>query len=175
MKNNGKIVALDHDQQRLRELTVQMQRLGVSIVTTEDHDLKTWLPEDSVGSFDRILLDAPCTGLGVLRRNPDAKWNISEEDIQRHKGRQLRFLNNLAHLVKPDGILVYAVCSTEPEENEEVADGFLSIHPEFVLDNRLGRLPQNAGALITPDGYLKTYPYPHNMDGFFSARFKRLK
>ncbi len=175
MKNSGKIVALDYNKQRLIELNLQMQRLGVSIVTSEDHDLNTPLPENRIGIFDRILLDAPCTGLGVLRRNPDAKWNISEEDLRRHKGRQLRFLNNLAHLVKPKGILVYAVCSTEPEENEEIADGFLGLHPEFVLDNRMGGLPQNAAALITPEGYLKTCPYPHNMDGFFSARFERLK
>ncbi|UCH20684.1 MAG: 16S rRNA (cytosine(967)-C(5))-methyltransferase RsmB [Deltaproteobacteria bacterium] len=175
MQNKGKIVALDINESKLNELQSQMKRLHVTIVTTSNHNLNVPPGKYRFGIFDRILLDAPCSGLGVLRRNPDVKWNTSEEQLQGHMGKQLRFLNNLAHIVKPEGVLVYAVCSNEREENEEVINEFLNLHPEFVLDNHPGGLSENAGAFITQQGYLKTFPYPHNMDGFFSARFKRIR
>ena len=175
MKNSGTIVALDNNAERLKQLHSQMQRLEVSIVSSRKHDLNVLPQKTETGTFDRILLDAPCSGLGVLRRNPDAKWNLSEKQLQRHRHRQLGFLNNLAHLVKPSGILVYVVCSNEQEENEDVVKDFLNVHPEFVQDPRTGALSQKSGVLITRQGYLKTFPFPHNMDGFFSARFKRIK
>jgi 16S rRNA (cytosine967-C5)-methyltransferase len=175
MKNSGTIVALDSNAEKLKQLHAQMQRLEVSIVSTRRHDLNVPPEKTARGTFDRILLDAPCSGLGVLRRNPDAKWNLSEKQLQRHGNRQLVFLNNLAHLVKPSGILVYAVCSNEQEENEDVVKEFLSVHPEFAQDLRTGALSQKTGALITRQGHLKTFPFPHNMDGFFSVRFKRIK
>ena len=83
-------------------------------------------------------------------------------------------LNNLSHLVKPSGFLVYVVCSTEPEENDSVVKGFLNKHTEFVIENRPTGLPFKARSLLTDSGYLKTLPHLHNMDGFFSACFKRI-
>jgi 16S rRNA (cytosine967-C5)-methyltransferase len=175
MKNNGTIVALDNHGEKLKQLHSQMQRLAVSIVSPRKHDLNVRPEKTETGIFDRVLLDAPCSGLGVLRRNPDAKWNLSEKQINRHRQRQLGFLNNLAHLVKPSGILVYVVCSNEQEENEDVVKDFLDGHPEFVQDPRTGALSPKTGVLITRQGYLKTSPFPDNMDGFFSARFKRIR
>jgi 16S rRNA (cytosine967-C5)-methyltransferase len=175
MNNSGTIVALDKNKEKLNRLHMQTNRLKVSIVTTVTHDLDTPLAGYHSGYFDRILLDAPCSGLGVIRRNPDIKWNTDEKQLIHHSSRQLGFLNRLSHLVKPSGLLVYAVCSNETEENETVANSFLDRHPEFVLDTFSGGLPQKASALIDDEGYLKTWPYPHKMDGFFAARFKRIR
>jgi 16S rRNA (cytosine967-C5)-methyltransferase len=127
------------------------------------------------GHFDRILLDAPCSGLGVLRRNPDIKWKSSETGLRRHAGVQKRFLENLAPLVKLNGILVYAVCSIEPEENEVVIETFLKKHPEFVIDKSLGKLPETLHSLVEPESGFKTLPLLNQMDGFYFVRLKRTK
>ncbi len=178
MKNTGRLLAMDNQDNKLQRLESEMKRLGISIVTTCNYDLT--IPFDrqfsykGFSGFDRILLDAPCSGLGVLRRNPDAKWLISNNKFNNYKTRQINFLDNLAHLVKPSGTLVYAVCSTEPEENEEVVKGFLNMHSEFVVNNKLEGLPKNVYSLVNKNQYLKTYPHINNMDGFFAVCFKRV-
>ena len=113
MKNRGRLVAMDKDENKLLRLESEMHRLGVSIVTTCIHDLDTPLNRKDFGKFDRILLDAPCSGLGVLRRNPDTKWRASQQNAAYCQKKQSLFLDNLAHLVKPSGVLVYAVCSMD--------------------------------------------------------------
>jgi len=174
MKNRGRLLAVDKDEKKLLRLEAEMHRLGADMVTTYTHDLNKPLHTEGFEQFDRILLDAPCSGLGVLRRNPDAKWNASKQNLADYHIRQAIMLNNLAHLVKPSGFLVYVVCSTEPEENESVVKGFLNKHTEFVIENRPMGLPFKARSLLTNSGYLKTLPHLHNMDGFFSACFKRI-
>ena len=175
MNNRGKIVAMDKNRKKLGRLESEMHRLGISIVTARPHDLNAPFNRDDREKFDRILLDAPCSGLGVLRRNPDAKWRIMEEDLRNHQKRQSEFLDNLAGLLKPGGVMVYAVCSTEPEENELVIKGFLNKHPEFAIEKNLEEMTRKARALITEDGYFRPYPHLHNMDGFFSVPMKRTK
>ena len=175
MKNRGRLVAMDKDGNKLLRLESQMHRLGVSNVTTCIYDLSIPLNREYFGEFDRILLDAPCSGLGVLRRNPDAKWRVSQQAPSNCQKRQALFLDNLAHLVKPSGILVYAVCSTEPEENESVIKDFLNKHDEFAIEKETTGLSFDAGSLITHNGYLKTFPHLNNMDGFFSVCMKRKK
>ena len=178
MKNNGGLLAMDNQDNKLQRLESEMKRLGISIVTTCNYDLT--IPFDrqfsykGFSGFDRILLDAPCSGLGVLRRNPDTKWLLSDNRLNGYKERQINFLDNLAQLVKPSGALVYAVCSTEPEENEEVVKGFLNMHPEFVVNNKLEGLPKNVYSLVNKNQYLKTYPHTNNMDGFFAVCFQRV-
>lgn len=160
MNNQGYIAALDHDERKLSRLKADMERLGISIVTTYVQDLNNShfsLFTSHLNGFDRILLDAPCSGLGVLRRNPDAKWSVSQKDLTRCKNRQIRFMNHIAPLLKPSGILVYSVCSTEPEENEEVIKAFLEQHPEFETESQP----------------LKTFPHIDNMDGFFALRMRK--
>jgi len=120
--------------------------------------------------FNRILVDAPCSGMGVLRRNPDSKWKKREEDIVTLKRLQFSILNNLADCLKEDGVLVYSTCTVTPEENEEVIDDFLANHPEFVLDSISDVLPASCGSLVDNRGFFKSYPHLHNMDGFFAAR-----
>jgi 16S rRNA (cytosine967-C5)-methyltransferase len=175
MKNSGKLVAMDKDENKLLRLESEMYRLGVSIVTTCIHDLSTPLDREHFGKFDRILLDAPCSSLGVLRRNPDIKWRALRQNPVYYQKRQALFMDNLAHLVRPSGALVYAVCSIEPEENESVVKGFLNKHANFTIEKKSTGLPFNACSLITRDGYLKTFPHLNNMDGFFSVCMKRKK
>ncbi len=175
MKNSGKLVAMDKDENKLLRLESEMHRLGVSIVTTCIHDLSNPLNREDFGKFDRILLDAPCSGLGVLRRNPDTKWRASQQNPAYCQKRQSLFLDNLAHLVKPSGVLVYAVCSMEPEENESVIKGFLNKHAKFDIEKRPTGLPFDACSLVNRNGYLKTFPHLNNMDGFFSVCMKRKK
>ena len=175
MENIGPITALDINPAKLKRLERQMHRLGVSCVHTRTHDLNRPPGKNKFGHFDRVLLDAPCTGLGVLRRNPDAKWKTRESMIYSASEKQVRLLCNLAHLVKPGGHLVYAVCSTEPEENETVVDRFLQTHSEFIKANPSERLPQAVASLLGPDGSLKTSPDKHNMDGFYCVGLKRIQ
>lgn len=175
MKNRGMLIAMDNNEKKLSRLMSEMHRLKISLVKTRIHDLNVSPDYKSMGKFDRVLLDAPCSGLGVLRRNPDAKWYTKEQDLIRQSRRQALFLNNLAHLIKPKGILVYCVCSMEPEENESVVIDFLNTHRNFAIENNRGRLPDKARSLFTDNGYLKTFPHFHNMDGFFAVRMKRMK
>jgi len=175
MKNRGKLIAMDNNTKKLNILQSEMVRLGISMVTPHTYDLNDPANDKSIGKFDRILLDAPCSGLGVLRRNPDTKWRTSEQDLIRHAKRQATFLDNLAHQVKPEGLLVYCVCSMEPEENESVINGFLNKHQDFAIKKHPDGLPHEARSLLTGNGYLKTFPHLHNMDGFFAVCMKRAK
>jgi len=175
MQNKGRITATDRDEKKLEQLDTEMRRLQISCVHSHCHDLDSSPDKKQMGVFDRILLDAPCSGLGVLRRNPDIKWNATEKSLKRHGKRQTQFLENLAPMVKPNGVLVYAVCSIEPEENEAVIRVFLKNHPEFVIDRSPGKLPEKMGPLIEPSIGFKTFPICKNTDGFFLARLKRIK
>jgi 16S rRNA (cytosine967-C5)-methyltransferase len=175
MQNKGILTAVDKDAQKLKSLDSEMRRLGISIVRTHRHDLNFSFSKLQTPAFDRILLDAPCSGLGVLRRNPDIKWNSSDTRLKRHADIQRQFLENLVAMVKPGGILVYSVCSIEPEENEQVVNAFLKKHPEFVIDRSLGKLPEMIQSLVEPASGFKTVPLLNNMDGFFLTRLKRIK
>jgi 16S rRNA (cytosine967-C5)-methyltransferase len=175
MKNRGRLVAMDKDEKKLLRLESEMHRLGISIVTTCIHDLNKPLNQDRFGKFDRILIDAPCSGLGVLRRNPDAKWSTPKQNLAHYQERQAQFLDNLAHLVKPSGVLVYAVCSMEPEENESVINSFLNKHVKFAIEKSPTGLHFDFYSLVNNNGYVKTFPHLNNMDGFFSVCMKRKK
>ena len=174
MQNNGRIVAIDRDQMKLQQLGMEMQRLGISIVHAYRYNLASPLKPDQQKPFDRILLDAPCSGLGVLRRNPDIKWNSTEKSLERHANIQKRFLEIMAPVVKPNGVLVYSVCSIEPEENEAVIGAFLKNHSEFVIDKGPGKIPETIRSLIESNTGFKTLPILNDLDGFFLARLRRI-
>ena len=168
MENTGQITAVDTEENKLARLSSEAQRLDITCVETQVMDL---LKADISGFpqfFDRVLLDAPCTGLGVLRRNPDAKWERSVQDIQRMAARQKRLLSRAANLVKPRGTLVYAVCSCEKEENEEVVAAFLKARKDYVL------APMGHFYGRACDRFFTTFPDTMGMDGFFAARFTRV-
>jgi 16S rRNA (cytosine967-C5)-methyltransferase len=132
-------------------------------------DLTGILTSATLPEFDRILVDAPCSGLGVLQKNPDGKWRVSEVDISRSAQRQLAILECVAPRLRPGGRLVYAVCSFEPEENEGVIEAFLQKHPEFAIDIPKFAGMSQANRFITLQGYFKTLPHLEGMDGFFAA------
>jgi 16S rRNA (cytosine967-C5)-methyltransferase len=173
MQNRGRLLAWDSDPKKLQKLEDDMRRLGITMVQSRPCDLMRLHAEDITERFDRILLDAPCSGIGVIRRNPDIKWAANRSDLNRFGANQRRLLASLAPLLNPGGVLVYAVCSVEPEENEHVIQWFLKNHAEFDIDRRTGRLPDRMAAETHPSGYFKTHPRFMDMDGFFAVRLTR--
>lgn len=173
MNNSGRITAMDRVDRKLQQLMQEMRRMDIDIVTTQATDLESDDMPKNGQTFDRILLDAPCSGLGVIRRNPDAKWSRTPDDIQHCARRQKQLLFNLAPRLKRGGVLVYAVCSTEPEETNAIITLFLSECPEFVMDDRPPDLPPSLSPLMAPQGWLQTSPHRHGTDGFFAVRLRR--
>jgi 16S rRNA (cytosine967-C5)-methyltransferase len=173
MKNSGKVEALDVNAKKLQRLEVEMQRLGIAIVSSHCHNIEKGVAREQSTGFDRVLLDAPCSGLGVMRRNPDIKWRRAKRNLTKYRNRQIRLLENISHLVKSSGILVYAVCSPEPEENEMVIEEFLKKHSEFAINKGFGQLPEKLYTMADSPGVLKTYPLLSQMEGFFAIRLEK--
>ena len=170
MGNTGEIVALESDKKRIGRIRENSNRLGITIVRPKTGDAAKY----SEGPFDRILIDAPCSGLGVLRRHPDGRWTKTEQSMRDRPALQKKILANCAKLLKPGGVLVYATCTTEPEENEDVVNAFVAASGgEFRLDDPRHYLPGPAAALVGPDGFFRTFPDAPSMDGFFAARMVR--
>ncbi len=174
MANTGQLVAADRDAKKLAQLQTAMNRLGITNVCLQPRDFEQPAPEPAPLQFDRILLDAPCSGTGVIRRNPDIKWNTSLSRLEHCAAIQGRILENAGRLLKPGGILVYVVCSIEPEETEQIIDCFLNTHPEFRSAPLPGSLPFDPCSFTGRDGYFRTLPHLHDMDGFFAARLERV-
>lgn len=173
MENSGQITAVDIDAGKLERLKTEAARLGVDTITTFGLNIRAATVQTLGGYFDRVLVDAPCTGLGVMRRNPDTRWKRTRQDILRMAARQKKLLNAAANLVTPGGTLVYAVCSCEPEETEDVVQRFLEKRKDYAGDpSGFGRaIPR---PLSEPGAFhAKTYPRHTEMDGFFMARLKR--
>jgi 16S rRNA (cytosine967-C5)-methyltransferase len=175
MNNRGTIVAMDSVDAKLTLLEDGARRLGVSIIRTRRADINRPIPVDTLPRFDRILVDAPCSGLGVLRRNPDAKWSSQQSDIARLAKQQARFLDHLAPLVKKNGVLVFAVCSMEPEENEGAIKTFLKNHANFAITGAQSIEEKAVLPFLGEDGFLRTAPHIDHMDGFFAARLQRTR
>ncbi len=172
MRDQGVLVASDRNQRKVRKVEQSALRLGLSCLQPQVGD---GLAADyqQGRQFDRVLLDAPCSGLGVIRRHPEAKWRLQPSDFERFSERQRRLLQQVAPLLGPGGVLVYATCSTAVAEDEAVIEDFLSCHPEFVVENGAQVCPAWA-ELFTPAGCLRTWPHRQGCDGFFAARFKRI-
>jgi 16S rRNA (cytosine967-C5)-methyltransferase len=176
MQNQGEVIALDQSPRRLDMLAQNCRRLGVTIVTGLVADVRKDLGQVSAGRpFDRILVDAPCSGLGVLRRHPEGKWHKRPEQLAQHHDTQLKILKVVAKRLRAGGVLVYSTCSTEPDENEGVVLEFSRSQPGFELDRAGLWLPAEAQRYVTRDGYLSTALNADGMDGFFAARLRRLE
>jgi 16S rRNA (cytosine967-C5)-methyltransferase len=171
MGDRGELLAMDVSGSKLPLIQESARRLGIGIIHTRRADLLhgAALPECS---FDRILVDAPCSGLGVIRRNPEAKWRLRPEDITRLAETQKRMLGNAVRMLKPGGRLLYSTCSTTREENEAVLSDFLSRHDDCALED-LNELYPSWGELFTREGMLRSWPHRHAMDGFFAARLRK--
>lgn len=173
MNDQGEIIATDISAKGLKKIEENTTRLMLKSVRTCRADLSTPLNEFLGQPFDRILVDAPCTGFGTLRSHPETKWNRGEADIKRLSNLQKKILANAASYLKPGGVLVYSTCTLVDDENEKVTEHFLKHHQEFVLDEAASHLPQEANSLVKGSYYL-ALPHRHNTDGFFAARMRRL-
>jgi 16S rRNA (cytosine967-C5)-methyltransferase len=168
MRDSGQITAVEKDDERTDMLRANIENLGVRSAAIVSGDVATLR---GIGPFDRILLDAPCSATGVIRRNPDVKYRRRERDLADYATNQLRLLRSAASLLKAGGRLVYSVCSLEPEEGEEVAAEFLKTAAEFrIIDGEAAFVRH-----FTDQGFLRTYPHRDTMDGFFGVAFCKEK
>lgn len=173
MKNTGRLYAFDVSEKRLNNLGQRLKRSGLSnlhaqvISSEQDPKLKRLN-----GKFDRVLVDAPCSGLGTLRRNPDLKWRQTEQDVLELTQKQAAILARAAKLTKAGGRLVYATCSLLRDENEAIVEAFMQANPEFSLVPANEILAHYHIALDTGP-YLKLLPHLHGTDGFFAAVFEK--
>ncbi len=170
MEDRGEILSVDMRQSKMDALNQRVKRVGTSIVTTRVMDLAAASPE---GAFDRILLDAPCSGLGVLRRHPEAKWRLEPSEIQDLLKLQEQLLDNMVPLLAPGGILVYVVCTFNARETREQVKRFIERHPNF---EQIGPPEPAHGVewfpLCDDQGALSLWTHRHDSDGFYAARFR---
>jgi 16S rRNA (cytosine967-C5)-methyltransferase len=172
MEGRGHVVCLDNSRDRLDKSVENAARLGLEKITTINGDALK-LPSLLGRRFRRILLDAPCSGLGVISRHPDIKWNRKAEDIGRLAAMQKAFINAAASVLEKGGELLYVVCTISREENEGVVKDLLERNSDISLVNLKERVPEWCFDLIDDKGFYRTYPQIHGMDGFFAALFKR--
>ena len=166
MKNEGRIVALDRDANKIDQLKKESVRMGASIIEARLTDLTGPLSPDFIEKFDCVLVDAPCSGTGTLRRNPEIKWRLKSADIQSLANSQKTVLQNAAAAVKKGGCLIYCTCSLLIAENEDIVKQFLIDFPHFTVATKH---PAVSDTLFDSRGFFRTYPHRHNMDGFFGA------
>ena len=168
----GQVVACDVRPRRLAVLRATLTRARAAVADLVALDQDAALPFAAV--FDVVAVDAPCSGLGTLRRDPDIKWRRTPDDLARFQARQIDLLTRAAAVVKPGGALVYTTCSTEPEENIDVVMRVLAAAPDFALaradDGPAGRL---LAPFVDPDGCLRTHPVRHGLEGYFGAVLRR--
>jgi len=182
--DTARIYAVDRSEARLKLLQANCTRLRhpsvIPVVAdardpSKIHAISEESEPRAFISFDRILIDAPCSGLGVLRRHPEAKWRKSSEQFERHQALQIQILDSTASCLRPGGVLVYSTCSTEAEENEAVIEQFLSSHAEFRRQSVAPWLPAAAQDFVTERGDLSTIGNRESMDAFYAARLKHVR
>jgi len=174
MGDNGELIVTDISVKGLEKLKQNVQRLGLTSVRPFAADVSRGLTGALALPYDRILVDAPCSGLGTLRSHPEAKWQKDERDIRRLSKLQKKMVRRISSYLKPGGILVYATCTLTREENEGVVGDFLDHEKGFVLDNAQDILPREAQPMISGK-YFLALPHKHNTDGFFAARMRKVK
>jgi 16S rRNA (cytosine967-C5)-methyltransferase len=178
MRDTGRVIANDVHPHKRPLIERQKERLGLTIVETTTSDAFA-LPELlSPESMDVVLLDAPCSGFGVIRRKPEIKWNKKPEDITGLAELQRRLLTSASGMVKPGGTLVYSTCTITPEENEEAIRAFLAGHPQFSLDPDWPEevlQPLRERQIVTDafSGMAQILPHHYGSDAFFIARMRR--
>jgi len=169
MQDKGKIWACDRTASRLRKLQENAKRLNlhsIQICTGDSRNLPQFY-----NTADRVLLDAPCSGLGTLHRHADARWRQTPQSIRELSLLQQQLLSHTSNFVKKGGVLVYATCTLHPAENEDVISVFLAENPEWQIE--LPKVDSPYWAYSTPQGWLKVWPHLHDMDGFFMVRLRK--
>jgi 16S rRNA (cytosine967-C5)-methyltransferase len=167
MQGRGLVVACDARARRMRLLAQTVRESGAPNIRLVQVGAREEVPFQPV--FSRVLVDAPCSGVGTVRRDPDIRWRRSESQLTEFAANQRVLLDRAARAVAPGGRLVYATCSSEPEENEAVVEGFLASHPEFALVPAGGPL----AAVADAQGMLRTLPFAHGLEAFFAAALVR--
>jgi 16S rRNA (cytosine967-C5)-methyltransferase len=174
MADRGRVVALDRHLGRLRELTEGCRRMGVTVTSLVCADAsESRHPLVGPPVFDRVLLDAPCSGLGILRRNPERKWRPAP-DFATLSNLQASLIRTAAAMVRPGGILVYSTCTVHREENEAIVEGLTTEHGGFVLEEVTPFLPEGFEDLASEAGHLSSWARPTLFDLFFAARLRRV-
>jgi 16S rRNA (cytosine967-C5)-methyltransferase len=172
MNNKGKIISRDIYDHKLNLVKQNANRLGIDIIKTERFDA-TCLDENLVGKVDYCIVDAPCSGLGIIRRRPEIKWNRKEEDIEQLKEIQIKILNNAKRYIKPGGIIIYSTCTIMKEENIDMVNSFLDENLECQLIGFEDLLCSNKNIETSKKGYIQLFPHLHNIDGFFIAKIQK--
>lgn len=172
MDMRGKVFAHDIHDHRVDLINKNIERMGMKNIETQVQDATIFNPrmEDSM---DRVLIDAPCSGWGVLHKKPDIRMRIEEESMESLYRLQWNILYNCRRYVKPGGILVYSTCTINPWENHKVIERFVREYPEFVMEDFSRDLPQNIGDAIIGEGMIQLFPGRHGVDGFFIAKMRR--
>lgn len=173
MEDRGLVVACDVRPRRIELLTNTVRASGVRSVRIVRADAAEPLPFRA--AFDLVLVDAPCSGLGTLRRDPDIRWRRAESDFPALVGLQLSILEHTAAVVRPGGYLVYSTCSSEPEENEHVVEAFIARHPGWREPAEWSPAPPGVTRALTPEGRLRTVPFRHSLEAFFGAMLVNTK
>jgi 16S rRNA (cytosine967-C5)-methyltransferase len=173
MGNKGRVIALDRENRRLEQLAESARRLGARGVAAVAADAAERLSDVIGRRFDRILVDAPCSGLGVISRHPDIKLTKGPEDIHRLALLQKAILYQAVHLLKPGGRLLYATCTLSQEENEGVVEGIFKENAELALADLKTSTPPWARDLIDDNGFFRSLPHIHGMEGFFGVLFRK--
>jgi 16S rRNA (cytosine967-C5)-methyltransferase len=173
MKLTGGVISLDLHEHKVKLINENAKRLGLGNIRTIAMDSRNAGEHFEKEYFDRILLDAPCSGLGVMRRKPDMKYTKKEQDLNQLSTIQQNLLKSVSPLVKKGVILVYSTCTVDKEENENTVFTFLQEHPEFEVDATLKeRLPEAIQPLVT-EGFLQILPQDFGSDGFFIACLRK--
>ena len=171
MRDTGLVVASDIRARRMKLLLATVAASGARSIRVVHIPSSGPLPFQA--AFDRVLVDAPCSGLGTIRRDPDIRWRRHEGDLGSLATHQLALLARAADLVRPGGRVVYATCSSEPEENEAVVDAFLATHADFALLDLRTPDPRTLAPLLDSRGMLRTLPFAHGLEAFFAAAIVR--
>lgn len=177
MGDQGRILAMDIHPHRVELIKAQCRRLHINSVEAVQHDSLIYDQEwDS--RADAVLIDAPCSGLGIIRRKPDIKWSRTMEDIEELLNVQVRLLDTCSRYVKPGGAMVYSTCTINPRENQDMIANFLRTHDNFILDDVYSKLPLGADTHVSGtrgDKWIQFYPNQDKLDGFFIARMIRTR
>lgn len=168
MNDSGRVIAIDKYPSKLNFINKGAERLGLKSIETIAGDSEEISLEVQP---DIVFADVPCSGLGTLSKKPDIKWKREREDITQLAEIQTKILENASNYIKPGGVIIYSTCTIETEENEDIINEFLKRHPEFELDPAEKYLPE----AVCEDGYMKTLPHIHKIDGAFAARLVRKK
>jgi len=174
LADTGELIALDKSERGIEKIRENVARLGLASLRTARSDVSRPLPAELCSPYDRILVDAPCSGLGTLRSHPETKWHRDQSDIERLAHLQKNIINQVARHLKPGGVLVYSTCTLTNNENEHIVEEFLEHHKEFVLDDAVSYLPEKARSLVRGN-YFMTLPHRHDTDGFFAARMRKAR